>query len=71
MGDDFAHHSLLKDADKYCKLILGQLSQGHGCMKSMVLVSVALAVGAAIVSQNIQPEDLKKLAAMFNFPLTL
>ncbi|KAL6286803.1 hypothetical protein ACE6H2_011193 [Prunus campanulata] len=70
-GDDFAHHSLLKDADKYCKLILGRLSQGHGCMKSMVLVSVALAVGAAIMSQNIQPEDLKKLAAMFNFPPTL
>lgn len=64
-------HSLLKDADKYCKLILGRSSQGHGCMKSMVLVSVALAIGAAIMSQNIQPEDLKKLAALFNFPRTL
>ncbi|KAK9901028.1 hypothetical protein M0R45_002318 [Rubus argutus] len=70
-GDDLVHHSLLKDADKYCKLILGRSSQGHGCMKSMVLVSVALAIGAAIMSQNIQPEDLKKLAALFNFPLTL
>lgn len=70
-GDVLVHHSLLKDADKYCKLILGQSSQGHGCMKSMVLVSVALAMGAAIMSQNIQPQDLKKLAAMFNFPLTL
>ncbi|XP_062004417.1 uncharacterized protein LOC133721742 [Rosa rugosa] len=70
-GDDLVRHSLLKDADKYCKLILGRSSQGRGCMKSMVLVSVALAMGAAIMSQNIQPEDLKKLAAMFNFPLTL
>nr|XP_011467280.1 PREDICTED: uncharacterized protein LOC101303944 [Fragaria vesca subsp. vesca] len=70
-GDVLVHHSLLKDADKYCKLILGQSSQGHGCMKSMVLVSVALAMGAAIMSQNIQPQDLKKLAAMFNFPLTI
>ncbi|KAM1189721.1 hypothetical protein ACFX2J_025366 [Malus domestica] len=70
-GDDVARHSLLKDADKYCKQILGRLSQGHGCMKSMVLVSVALAVGAAVMTQNIQLEDLKKLAAMINFPPTL
>ncbi|XP_068304033.1 uncharacterized protein [Pyrus communis] len=62
-GDDVARHSLLKDADKYCKQMLGRLSQGHGCMRSVVLVSVALAVGAAVVSQNIQLEDLKKLAA--------
>ncbi|KAM1114434.1 hypothetical protein ACFX13_047990 [Malus domestica] len=70
-GDDVAHHSLLKDADKYCKQILGRLSQGHGCMKSMVLVSVALAVGAAVMSQNIQPGDIKKFVAMFNLPPTL
>ncbi|KAM1132718.1 hypothetical protein ACFX19_047780 [Malus domestica] len=70
-GDDVARHSLLKDADKYCKQILGRLSQGHGCMKSMVLVSVALAVGAAVMSQNIQPGDIKKFVAMFNLPPTL
>ncbi|XP_050374200.1 uncharacterized protein LOC126791767 [Argentina anserina] len=70
-GDDLVRHSLLKDADKYCKLILGLSSQGHGCMKSVVLVSVSLALGVAVMSQNFQPEDLKKFAAMFNFPLTL
>ncbi|KAB2612376.1 hypothetical protein D8674_034692 [Pyrus ussuriensis x Pyrus communis] len=69
-GDDAARHSLLKDADKYCKQILGRFSQGHVCMKSMVLVSVALAVGAAVMSQNIQPGDLKKFVAMFNLPPT-
>ncbi|KAF5737820.1 hypothetical protein HS088_TW13G00711 [Tripterygium wilfordii] len=61
-----AHHALLKDADKYCKVILGRLSGGHGCMKSVVLVSVALAVGAALMSQNVGSGDLQKLSAMFS-----
>ncbi|KAG6659940.1 hypothetical protein CIPAW_03G071300 [Carya illinoinensis] len=68
-GDDGAHHSSLKDADKYCKLILRQLSRGRGCMKNMVFVSVALAVGAAVLSQNVQSWDYrKKLSEILNFP---
>lgn len=68
-GDDGANHSSLKDADKYCKLILRQLSRGRGCMKNMVFVSVALAVGAAVMSQNVQSWDYrKKLSEILNFP---
>ncbi|KAK7843013.1 transmembrane protein 214-a, partial [Quercus suber] len=67
-GDAATHHELLKDADKYCKVILRQLSQGHGCMKSMVFVSVVLAVGAAIMSQSLESWDYKKLSEMLNFP---
>ncbi|KAF5747465.1 hypothetical protein HS088_TW05G00186 [Tripterygium wilfordii] len=63
-----ARRALLKDADKYCKVILGRLSGGHGCMKSLVLVSVALAVGAAFMSHNVGSGDLQKLSAMFSSP---
>ncbi|KAJ0042671.1 hypothetical protein Pint_18580 [Pistacia integerrima] len=35
-----------KEADKYSKVILGRLSQGHGCLKGIVFVSVALAASA-------------------------
>jgi hypothetical protein len=67
-GDDGAHYASLKDADKYCKVISRHLSQGHGCMKSMVIVSLALAVGAVITSQNMHSWDYKKLSELLNFP---
>ncbi|XP_059623136.1 uncharacterized protein LOC132266301 [Cornus florida] len=68
--EDAAHQATLKNSEKYCKLILGQLSRGHGCMKSMVFISVALAVGAAVMSQNMDSWDLKKLLVDVNFPYT-
>lgn len=68
-GEDVGHHALLKEADKYCKAILARLSKGHGCMRSMLIVSAALAVGAAIMSQN-ESWDLGKLCAMLNLPIS-
>ncbi|KAF7816459.1 Transmembrane protein 214-A [Senna tora] len=65
--DDGASHALLKEADKYCKIILGRSSQGHGCLKGMTLVSVALAVGAIFVSQNMHSWDYNKISEMLNF----
>ncbi|KAI4299589.1 hypothetical protein L6164_033034 [Bauhinia variegata] len=65
-ADEGADHALLKDADKYCKVILARVSQGHGCMKSMAFVSVALAVGAVILSQNMDTLDYKKLSEVLN-----
>ena len=64
-AEDDAHASL-KEADKYCKLILGRLSKGHGCLKGVFFASVALVAGAAIMSQNVQSLDLDKLSSMFN-----
>ncbi|XP_027331366.1 transmembrane protein 214-A-like [Abrus precatorius] len=64
--DDGARHTLLKDADKYCKVILGRLSRGHGCMKSMAIISVVLAVGAVFMSQNMHLWDYNKLTEMLN-----
>ncbi|KAI4307648.1 hypothetical protein L6164_030814 [Bauhinia variegata] len=66
-ADDGANHALLKDAGKYCKVILGRASQGHGCMKSMAFVSVVLAVGAVILSQNMDYLDYKKISEVLNF----
>ncbi|GAV76709.1 DUF2359 domain-containing protein [Cephalotus follicularis] len=65
-GQDAAHHASLKDADKYCKVIMGRLSRGHGWMKSMVFLSVALALGVAFMSQDMQSWDMKELFDVFN-----
>ncbi|KAK8507783.1 hypothetical protein V6N13_140526 [Hibiscus sabdariffa] len=56
----------LKEADKYCKLILGRLSRGHGCLKGVLFASIALVAGLAVMSQNAQPLSLDKLYAIFN-----
>ncbi|KAF9664039.1 hypothetical protein SADUNF_Sadunf17G0114600 [Salix dunnii] len=60
-------HASLKEADKHCKAILGQFSRGHGCVRSLFIVSAALAVGAVIMSQK-EYWDLQKLSAMLNLP---
>ncbi|KDP38081.1 hypothetical protein JCGZ_04724 [Jatropha curcas] len=64
-GED-AYHALFKDADKYCKLILGKLSRGHRCTKGIAFAVIALAVGAAFFSPNLESLDLKKLAVTVN-----
>lgn len=57
-AEDAGYHASLREADKYCKVILGRVSKGHGCRRTMLFVSVALAVGAAIVSRTVQSWDL-------------
>ncbi|XVF20612.1 hypothetical protein REPUB_Repub12eG0015800 [Reevesia pubescens] len=64
-AEDDAHASL-KEADKYCKLILGRLSKGYGCFKGVLFAFIALVAGAAVMSQNVQSLDLDKLSAIFN-----
>ncbi|KAK8611601.1 hypothetical protein V6N13_131648 [Hibiscus sabdariffa] len=44
----------LKEADKYCKLILRRLSQGHGCLRGVLFASIALVAGLAILSETLQ-----------------
>lgn len=57
---------LIKDADKYCKTLLGKLSRGSGCKKSVAFVVLALAVGAAVVSPNVESWDWNKLTVFFS-----
>lgn len=65
-GADTAHLAHLKDADKYCKAILGKVSRGYGCVKSVAFVVIALAVGAACMSPNMESLDWKKLSVVFS-----
>ncbi|KAI6691467.1 hypothetical protein NL676_028295 [Syzygium grande] len=65
--DNAAHYALLRDADKYCKSMLGRLSKGPGCVKSLIVLAI-LALIAAVVLQNIESWDLNKLLEKFNLP---
>ncbi|KAI8536478.1 hypothetical protein RHMOL_Rhmol10G0260300 [Rhododendron molle] len=65
--EDATRLASFKDAQKHCNVLMGRLSRNHGCMKGMVLMSIALAVGAAVVSQNMHSSDLKKLLVDFDF----
>ncbi|KAG5040801.1 hypothetical protein AAZX31_05G129200 [Glycine max] len=64
---DAARHAHFKDADKYCKIILGRVSRSHGCMTCLTFTVLALAVGAAVsLSPNLESLDFKKLSELFN-----
>ncbi|XP_065855870.1 uncharacterized protein [Euphorbia lathyris] len=65
-GEDGA---VLKEADKYCKLIQGKSSRGGCCSKGMAFAVIALAVGAAVISPNVESWDLKNLVIMVNSQL--
>lgn len=65
-GADAAHLARFKDADKNCKAILGKASRGYGCVKSVAFVVIALAVGAAYMSPNMESLDWKKLSLVFS-----
>ncbi|KAL1806948.1 hypothetical protein ACET3Z_030016 [Daucus carota] len=65
-GAQGAHHSLLKDADKYCKWLIGKISRGNGCMKSLAIVIIALGVGTVVMSPTIESLDWKQLSVFFN-----
>lgn len=68
MGDK---HAVFKEADKYCKVLLGKLSRGNGCLKSMAfLVGIAaLVAGASIVAPNMESFDWNKLSETFSSAL--
>ncbi|XP_073047897.1 uncharacterized protein [Primulina eburnea] len=63
---DDAHQAFFKDADKYCKTILGRLSSGRGCVKTMAVTVVILAVGAALFYPSLNVSDWKKLSILLN-----
>ncbi|KAK6931604.1 Transmembrane protein 214 [Dillenia turbinata] len=65
-GDNSLNPALFKEADKYCKAILAKLSRGHGCAKGVALALVAVAVGVAITSSNLESLDWSKLSLMLN-----
>ncbi|XP_042011257.1 transmembrane protein 214-A-like [Salvia splendens] len=60
---DAKRQTSFKDADKYCKIVSGKLSSGHGCVKAMFFTLAVLAVGAAVVFPNTDEWDFNKLLA--------
>lgn len=66
-----AQEALFRDADKYCEVISRKLSRGLGCLKGMAVAIVALAVGAVIMSPNMESWDWKGrpafLSSQFSF----
>ncbi|CAH9104912.1 unnamed protein product [Cuscuta epithymum] len=66
LSTDGVDQSLLKDADKHCKLLLGRLSSGHGCFKSFAVLVVLLGLGAASVRSHefFQSLDWDKLSTL-------
>ncbi|CAJ1938881.1 unnamed protein product [Sphenostylis stenocarpa] len=64
---DAARHAHFKDADKYCKIILGKASRSHGCTSCLTFTALGLAVGAAILlSPGMESLDFKKINEVFN-----
>ncbi|XP_051145092.1 uncharacterized protein LOC127261012 [Andrographis paniculata] len=61
-----SQHSLFKEADNYCKAMLGRLSSSHGWLKATVLSAVVFAVTAAVLSPNIGTFDWDKFNHLFN-----
>lgn len=63
---DAACQSLFRSADKYCKIVSGKLSSGHGCLKSVALAVIVIAVGAAFMSPNMESLDWEKISVFFS-----
>lgn len=68
---DASHQALFKDADKYSKVLLGRVSSGHGCAKTVLFTLAVLAVGAAFVSPKLDAFDWDKLSVLFNAQLSI
>ncbi|XP_057962000.1 uncharacterized protein LOC131153601 isoform X2 [Malania oleifera] len=66
--EDAAHQQLFKEADKYCKVMLGRLSRGHRCMKGVGYAALAVAVGALLqlLSPEMESWDWDKLSVLFS-----
>ena len=61
-GIKHAQQTLSKSADKYFKRLLRSVSHGHGCMKGFSFIVIALGVGAAVFSPNLDSFDWKDRA---------
>ncbi|KAI3796131.1 hypothetical protein L1987_38795 [Smallanthus sonchifolius] len=66
-GDVSVDQALYKEADKYCKVLLGRLSRGWRCIKATVFLIVAFGVGAAFLTPTtLESLDLNRLSEIIN-----
>ncbi|MCL7032529.1 hypothetical protein MKW94_012556 [Papaver nudicaule] len=65
-GEKSSQHASIREANKYCKVLIGRTSRSHGCLKGMAFVLVAAAaVGAFAMSPDMESWDLEKIKVMF------
>ncbi|XP_077219839.1 uncharacterized protein LOC143854020 [Tasmannia lanceolata] len=68
-GEEGGSQTSIKDADKYCKVLLAKLSRRFSCLRGSVFVlTLAIAVGGFLVSPDIEAWDWKKLHVIFSSP---
>ncbi|KAI3744378.1 hypothetical protein L1987_57457 [Smallanthus sonchifolius] len=66
-GDESGDQALYKEADKYCKVLLGRLTRGWGCIKATVFLIVAFGVGAAFLTPTtLESLDWNRLSEVIN-----
>ncbi|KAF3780252.1 hypothetical protein EJ110_NYTH39624 [Nymphaea thermarum] len=59
----------IKDADKLCKALLGRLASHGGCVKTSLLITLAVGVAVyAVASTNPDSWDWEKLSVLFGSP---
>lgn len=66
--EDASKQGPIKEADKYCKLILGRLKSGFSCVKGSLIVLVVAAVVSFAMSPTIESLDWGKLHTVFSAP---
>lgn len=69
-GTDATQGALFKDADKYCKIVIGRVSRSHGRVTCLTFTAVVLVLGAAALSPNMGSWDLKKLSVALTSQLS-
>ncbi|KAL9265354.1 Transmembrane protein 214-B-like protein [Drosera capensis] len=66
IGEDAARGALLRDSDKYCKVLLGRVLSGSGCMKTTVVLAVVLGIAAFVASPSLQSFDWQRMSAVLS-----
>ncbi|OAY65846.1 Transmembrane protein 214-B [Ananas comosus] len=64
--EDASKQGPIKEADKYCKLILGRLKSGFSCVKGSLIVLAVAAVVSFAMSPTIESLDWGKLHTVFS-----
>ncbi|XP_031477415.1 uncharacterized protein LOC116248647 [Nymphaea colorata] len=63
---------LIKDADKLCKALLARLTSRGGCVKTSLLITLAVGVAVyAVASTNPDSWDWEKLSVLFGSPQSI
>jgi hypothetical protein len=69
---DAGKQASIKEADKYCKVILGRLSHGATCLKSsLVIIALAVAAGFVLSPDMDLSSEWEKFQAMVSAHLSV